>query len=121
MNVTGYPNAGLQIKADVNTTLTSFVVNNQGAADTVSLTDVSGNVLQTIPLPSGQPTYIASVSWPLTAGTSYNLILAGASNGRWAAASFPATDGSLEVDGTWGDGVVQSTFWFTFTSLQTCP
>ncbi len=122
-NISGWPSAGLRIKALKNTTLTSFVVNNQGAADTVSLTTTTGTVLQTLSTPASDTTYTATVAWSLTAGTSYDLILAGGANGRFVTySSFPQSSTGLEVDDTVDQSQgLYTSFWFTFTSLTSCP
>jgi hypothetical protein len=122
-NIGGWPKAGLRLTALKNTTLTSFVVNNQGLADTVDLTDTSGTVLQSIALPASNTTYTASVSWTLTANTSYDLILEGASNGRWVSySSYPQSSLGLEVVDTVDQSqALQTNYWFTFTSLVSCP
>jgi hypothetical protein len=123
MNISGWARAGLRITALKNTTLTSFVVNNQGAADTIDLTDTSGTVLQTIALPANSTAYTASVSWALTANTSYDLILEGGANGLWASySSFPQSSAGLEiVDTVDTSQTLQTNYWFTFTSLVSCP
>ncbi len=126
MTISGWPSSGLQLKALVNTTLTSFVFNNQGMADTVELTDATGaTVLFSLSTPASTPAYTASVSWPLAAGVSYNLINIGGpsgNNGMWASyGSFPTSDSSLQVTATWGNNTLQTSFWFTFTNLTTCP
>jgi hypothetical protein len=123
MNISGWARAGLRITALKNTTLTSFVVNNQGAADTIDLTDTSGTVLQTIALPANSTAYTASVSWTLTANTSYDLILEGSANGRWLSySSFPQSSAGLEVVDTVDTSqTLQTAYWFTFTSLVSCP
>jgi hypothetical protein len=121
-NIVSWPNAGERIKALKNTVLTSFVVHNQGAADTISLTTTTGTVLQTLSLPASNTTYTASVSWALTAGTSYDLILANGSNGQWASySSYPTSSVGLEVDDMVDTNQNLSTiYWFTFTNLTTC-
>jgi hypothetical protein len=121
--ITGWPNAGLRITALKNTTLTGFVVNNQGAADTVSLTDTGGTVLQSLSTPASDTAYTASVSWTLTSGTSYDLILANGSNGMWTSySSFPQSSTGLEVvDTVNSTQTLEPSYWFTFTSLTTCP
>ncbi len=122
----GWPNSGLRIKALKNTTLTSFVFNNQGASDTVELTTTTGSVLQSITTPASNKTFAATVSWPLVAGTSYDLISTSTSagnNGMWNNfTSYPVTGNSLEVDGMVNTSqTVDTTYWFTFTSIVTCP
>ncbi len=122
-NIGGWAKAGLRIQALQNTTLTSFVVNNQGAADVVDLTDTSGTVLQSIALPASNTAYTATVSWALTANTPYDLILEGGANGRWTAySSFPQSTAGLEVvDTVDSSQTLQPSYWFTFTSLVSCP
>jgi hypothetical protein len=122
-NIGGWPTAGLRIKALKNTTLSSFVFNNQGLADTVELTDTTGSVLQTLATPASSTAYTASVSWSLTSGTSYDLVSLNGSNGRWVSySSYPTSGTSLEVDGEVNNTqTVSTSYWFTFTNIKTCP
>ncbi len=122
-NISGWANAGLRITALQKTTLTSFVVNNQGAADKIDLTDTTGNVLQSIALPPNDTAYTANVSWALTANTSYDLILEGGANGRWVSySSFPQSSSGLQVVATIDQSqTLQPSYWFTFTNLTSCP
>jgi len=118
----GHANAGIAIVPSRNTTLTSFTVMNQSMADTINLTDSVGNILQTLAIPAGTPTYQAVVSWPLVAGTTYHLVTQLPSNGRWTSAPpYPVAGSSLAVTAGWMDNASQTAYWFSFLNLVTCP
>jgi hypothetical protein len=124
--INGWPKSGLRLTALKNTVLTSFVVNNQGTADTVYLTDTLGNVINTLSVPASNKTYTATVAWALTQGTSYDLILDGGSsgnNGMWVSySSFPQSTLGLQVVDTIDQSQnLQTAYWFTFTNLVSCP
>ncbi len=123
MAINGWPNAGLRLTALKNTTLTSFVVHNQGAADTINLTTTTGTILQTIALPANNTTFTANVAWALTQGTSYDLVLVGGVNGMWNNfSSFPQSSTGIEVVDTVDTSqTLQPAYWFTFTNLASCP
>jgi hypothetical protein len=120
--INGWPTSGLQITALSNTVLTSFVFNNQGLADTIQLQDNVGNVLFSYSVPAGSPIALpVNVSWPLQAGLTYRLVSLDTANGRWVDyLSWPTTGTQLRVNGTWGNGSLQTLYWFTFTQLKTC-
>ncbi len=119
-NIAGWPDSGLQIYAKQSVTLAGFTFNNQGLADTITLRDSGGNVLQTYNAPAGNTSQVITVNWPLTAGATYHLQSANGNNGRWTSFSgFPAENADIRVDGTWGGGSLQTAYWFTFTGLTT--
>ncbi len=122
-NLSGWATAGLRIKALKNTTLSSFEFDNQGQADTLELTDTSGTVLQSITVPANTTTFTANVSWPLTSGTSYDLVSVNGANGHWDNySSYPTSSTSLEVDSVVGNGqTTYTTWWFSFQNIKTCP
>jgi hypothetical protein len=92
---------GIGFTATVNTTLTSFVYQNQGAADTVNLYNAAGAVLNSISTPAGQTSYTASVNWALTAGQQYYLGQTDASNELYAIWGSPGpSDGQIAIDVT---------------------
>ena len=120
-NISGWPDSGIQFTPMRDTILTSFTFANQGAADTVYLVE-AGTTVQTLSTPAGDPAFSPSVFWPLQAGVTYQLLNVDGSNGRWVSyAAFPTTNGTLRVDGTWGSGTLQPSFWFTFLDLASCP
>ena len=122
-NISGWPNSGIAFHALRTGTLQSFVFNNQGLADTVTLFDVTANAtVATLATPAGNATYNPTVNWPLVSGHSYQISCANGSNGRWVIySSFPVTDAQISVDATWGGtNGTQSAYWFTFTNLITC-
>jgi PKD repeat protein len=118
----GHSNAGIVIVPNKNTTLTSFTVGNQSMADTINLTDAAGTILQALAIPANTPVFQASVSWPLTANTTYHLVTQLPNNGRWTMApAYPVAASSLAVTAGWMDGAAQSQYWFSFQNLVTCP
>lgn len=120
-NISGWADSGLQITALRNTTLTGFTFMNQGKADTINLIEGTTTV-QTISVPASTPTFTASVMWPLTAGTTYKLVSVDEANGQWVNFSgFPTGSASLRVNGTWGNDLLQTAYWFSFVNLATCP
>jgi hypothetical protein len=58
----GWAASGLEFQALSNTTLTSFVFQNQGKADTVVLTDTAGNILHSQSIPAAVNSYTANVN-----------------------------------------------------------
>lgn len=119
-NVVNWDNSGLQITALANVTLESFVFNNQGAADTIWLTDAAGSVLQTYIYGGGEAAHLATVGWSMLAGTTYHLISDDPSNGRYTSyIGNRISNAHLRVDGAWGMGALQSSAWFHFTNLTT--
>lgn len=83
-NVVNFSHTGLGFTAVANATLTSFTFQNQGLADTILLTDGSGNVLHSQATPAGMTSAIAAVSWSLVAGQTYFLMSSTLNNGRYA-------------------------------------
>lgn len=80
----GWSVTGLGFQATDNSTLTSFVYQNQGQADTIILTDAAGNVLDSINTPAGMPSLTVNVNWALSAGQQYWLLQTVASNELFA-------------------------------------
>ena len=74
--------SGLEFQALTNGTLTSFIYQNQGNADTVVLTNSQGTILDTINTPQGQTSYTANVNWSLIGGQTYWLLQDNVSGGR---------------------------------------
>lgn len=119
--ISGWPDSGLQITALRDTILTGFTFWNQGVADTITLSQ-AGTPLFTVGVPAGVNGFSPYVSWPLQAGVTYLLTNANGTNGRWENyTAWPTSSGALQVDGTWGSGALQSSYWFSFTNLTTCP
>lgn len=118
-NVSGWPNSGLSITADVDTVLRRFTFNNQGLADTVSLVRESDSVvIGSLSTPAGETTYEAIVTWPMSAGVTYHLISQEGSNGRHDPySSWPLTNSMVTVNGAWYGSALSTGYWFTFTEL----
>lgn len=79
-NGAGWTDTGIGFAALVDSTLTGFTYQNQGAADTIVLTDSVGNILDSLATPASNPSYAASVNWALTAGDQYYLLQTVVSN-----------------------------------------
>jgi hypothetical protein len=86
---TGWPYGGIGFTANVNATLTSFVFQNEGNADTIDLFNASGAVLDSVATPAGSPSIKVSVSWSLTAGQQYYLFQSTTSNAIFAGYNGP--------------------------------
>jgi hypothetical protein len=81
----GFEVTGLEFKALTDSTLTGFTFQNRGKADTVVLTDINGNILNSISTPANTTSFDASVNWSLTSGNSYWLLQTAAiSNAKFA-------------------------------------
>lgn len=117
----GWSDTGLQFTALQNVTLQSFVFQNYGANDTIKLTDTLGNILMSYAFTGSgsEQADTISVNWALTAGTTYDLISQDPNNSKWAVASFPVSNSDLQVNGGYGMGSIQSTYWFHFNDLTT--
>lgn len=120
-NISGWDNSGLQITALQNTNLYSVVFNNQGFADTVELRDSTNALITSVAIPASVPgARTVILNAPLQSGTTYRLTSVNSSNGRWTSySSWPTANAAIRVDGTWGHGSLQTSFWFTFTHLTT--
>jgi hypothetical protein len=120
-NIGGWANSGLQITALQNTRLYSVVFNNQGFADTVELRDSTNALITSVAIPASVPgARTVILNAPLESGTTYRLISVNSSNGRWTPySSWPTANAAIRVDGTWGAGSLQTSYWFTFTHLTT--
>jgi hypothetical protein len=121
--VSGYPNVGLEITALQDSTLTSFTFQNQGQADTIELTNTSlSTVYDSTTTPAGNTSYTASVSWALTAGTTYLLVDSTMNNALFADYSaFPTSDAEISVvQGYFAPYFGPTTsYWGSFNNLTT--
>ena len=127
---TNWHNSGLQIIALQDVTLDSFVFRSRGLADTISLRDSGGGILETYSVAGGDNDLLVDVDWQLSAYTTYRLIGhdADGDNLRILATgvpSFPVANSHLQVDGTFhgpgndDNGLLTTQFWAAFTNLQT--
>lgn len=116
-----FAGAGAQVTALKNTTLTSFVFENYGASDTITLRDLDGNILQSYNFTGSGTEHddVISVNWALTANTTYTLLSADPDNSKWNYYNFPVSSDDLRVDGGYGQNSIQSLYWFHFTNLTT--
>jgi hypothetical protein len=130
--------SGLGFTATVNSTLTSFVFQNQGLADTVDLVDPLGNILHQVAIGAGNPSDTVSVNWTLTAGNTYYLLQTTMSNGYfalWNAAGPSDAEIALTDTGDFsnnglasanfgygGGGALSGTInWADFNNITTTP
>ena len=123
-NMTGHSGepAGVVLKALTSSALTGFTVVNQGSSGTVSLLDTSSTVLHTLTYPASSPTYVATVAWPLVAGTTYYLVIDDANNGKDITFfGYPMSDSSLSATGAYLSGPLGSNLWIVFTDITSCP
>lgn len=131
-NVVGASHNGLGFTAVANAALTSFTFQNQGLADTILLTDGSGNVLHSQATPAGMTSAIATVSWSLVAGQTYFLMNSTFNNGRFASFNQPLPGNAhitITASGRFAGsiaGVVSNSggwtangFWATFNDITT--
>jgi hypothetical protein len=134
---TGYHYSGVGFTATVNSTLTAFTFWNEGSADTVDLVTPTGTVLDSVATPSGTSPYTATVSWSLTAGTSYYLLQSTMNNGLYAAWNQAApSDSEIALTDTGdlsqnspaaasfsygGGGGFGTQYWVDFTNITTNP
>ena len=134
---TGYHYSGVGFTATVNATLTAFTFWNEGSADTVDLVTPTGTVLDSVATPSGTSPYTATVSWSLTAGTSYYLLQSTMNNGLYAAWNQAApSDSEIALTDTGdlsqnspaaatfsygGGGGFGTQYWVDFTNITTSP
>ena len=123
----GWIYTGLSFHANQAATLTGFTFQNQGQADTVVLTDMAGNVLQSLATPGGVGAYVANVTWTLTAGADYRLLQTTASNEYWTyygGAAPSNADISLIDTGTFSydihaAGISGTDYWAAFNGITT--
>jgi PEP-CTERM motif len=126
-----YKYTGVGFTASADATLTSFVFQNQGLADTVILYNAAGTVLDSIATPSGNASYTASISWSLTSGQQYYLLQSTASNALYASygLSLPSdSDIAVTESGIFSyypppsgnfANVPANSFWTAFTDITT--
>jgi hypothetical protein len=123
-SISGWADAGLEIVALQSGQLSSFVFNNQGQADTITLRNAQNNqVVGTFNVPANSPLALTvNVNWNLQAGVTYRLTSAINNNGKWIDyTNWPTSNQYLQVNGTWGNNALQTLYWFTFTQLDFCP
>ena len=130
-NGNGWTTTGIGFVANANTALTSFTYQNQGAADTVVLTDTTGNILFSLATPVNTPSYVASVNWALISGNSYWLLQTAEANERYDRyfAALPSNaDISITQSGTFafgissavtGNGWGANEYWAGFNDITT--
>jgi hypothetical protein len=131
----GYNYSGVAFTATVNSTLTSFILQNQGQADTVVLVNSLGNVLDSVATPAGTPSDTVSVSWNLTSGSRYYLLQSTRNNALfndWGAAAPSDTQIAITDTGDFssfspdsalfnygGSGRPGTSYWADFNNITT--
>ena len=124
----GWSYAGVAFHANQDATLTGFTFQNQGQADTVVLTDLAGNILQSLVTPEGVNSFVASVAWALTGGADYRLLQVADSNAMWtygdSGVALSNPDISMTATGIFGHGVNDfgindNTYWAAFNDITT--
>lgn len=125
----GWQDTGIGFTANVASTLTSFVFQNQGLADLVILENANGTTLDSIDTPAGNASYTVDVSWALSPGTQYYLLQTTLSNSQYASwgqsapsdAQITLTDTGIfsnsTTPGTFGIGGTQ--YWAAFSDITT--
>ena len=111
----GYNFSGIGFVANVNSQLTSFTFENQGLADSVDLVDVLGNILDSVSIPSGDPSDTVAVNWFLAAGDQYYLLQSTASNGlytNWGQAAPSDTQITLTDTGDFSTSPISALFTY---------
>jgi hypothetical protein len=123
---------GLEFQAQDNSHLTSFTFQNQGQADTVDLTDAAGDILDSVVIPSGDPSDTVSVNWALASGQSYWLLQTTQSNELFQAfgSTLPSdADIAITFSGGFGDSISDTVtngegwgsneYWAAFNNITT--
>ncbi len=130
-NGSGWTTTGIGFTALANATLTSFVYQNQGAADTIILTDGAGNVLDSINTSAGNTSQLVNVNWALSNGAAYWLLQTVVSNelfGGYGQALPSNSDIQITQSGTFafsvssavtGNGWGANQYWAAFNDITT--
>jgi hypothetical protein len=129
-NEINWPYAGIGFVANVDSVLTSFVFQNQGNSDTVELLDPVGTILDSILIPGGNTSYVASVNWSLVAGHQYYLLKSTATNSLYTYWGQPGpSDTEISMtdtgifsttnDASSGIGFFGTTYWSSFNNITT--
>jgi hypothetical protein len=129
-NDSGYLVSGLGFQALDNSTLTAFTFQNQGSADTVSLTNSVGTILDSATIPASTPSDVVSgLTWSLTSGNSYYLLQTGGVNGRFGTFGFTLpSDTDIAITTTFNGGATivaalsgtdVGGFWGDFNNITT--
>jgi hypothetical protein len=119
-NEVGHVNHGIRFTALADGTLDSFLFQNQGQADLVTLETLGGVVLDSAVVPAGDPSFVVSAGWDLAAGTQYRLLGHTTSNGKFAQpVRFPQSDADLTVTAGIFSDLALSDVWGDFNNLAT--
>jgi hypothetical protein len=93
----------------------------------VVLTDLAGNILQSIATPGGVGSYVASIAWALTSGADYRLLQTTMSNDYWTFyGSAPPSNADISITSTglFGSGpqsfgISGDDYWAAFNDITT--
>jgi hypothetical protein len=134
LNIDGaaWTTTGIGFRSNIKTNLMSFVYQNQGAADTIVLTDASGNILDSVNTPAGNTSDTVSVNWALTSGDSYFLLQTVVSNELYASYGAPLpsnSDIAITLSGTFDYSIAgavansqnwgSNEYWAAFNNITT--
>ena len=126
VQVSGHSNSGIEFTALTNSTLQSFVFQNQGSADTIELQLLNHTIVYSVATPAGNTSYLASgLGWALTAGTDYYLLATDTShqptnsNGLYGSSRFPVSDADLQVNYGVFSYVGYNDAWGSFNNIVT--
>jgi len=124
----GHAYHGIDFTALTNSTLTGFLVGNQGKAEAVVLQApvASGTVFHSVSIPASSPSFtVSGLDWALTAGTEYWLVATTETNGLYATFSgFPVSDAQISVNSGVFDNFTNNettSFWGDFNNIETAP
>ncbi|MDP6542920.1 MAG: PEP-CTERM sorting domain-containing protein [Phycisphaerae bacterium] len=120
--------SGLQITTKEAITLESVVFNNQGKADTVSVTYFDGNFIErtvaSVDTPAGDMAFTVALDCSLDDNKTYFILFAEADNGKSSGAYVQSSvsNDHIIVDGAvYGRWHVPQNFWVSFTDITTTP
>jgi hypothetical protein len=125
----GYTVSGLGFQALDNSRLTGFTFQNQGHADTVSLTNSTGTILDSVSIPASTPSDAVSVNWSLTTDNTYYLLQTGGVNGLYGSFGFTLpSDADIAITTTFNGGFTVvgaigsydvGSYWGDFNNITT--
>ncbi len=112
--------SGIEFTAVDFVSLTGFVFQNQGSADTIFLKNSNGDVLETYHSPEDDISHQANVDWTLTPGQTYTLVSHNPSNGVMGDFStFPLRNFNIRINGSYDSGNLNTNKWFSFKNITT--
>jgi PEP-CTERM motif len=127
----GHTTTGIGFMALDNSHLTSFTFQNEGAADTIVLTNGAETILDSVSTPAGNTSDTVGVDWALSAGGSYWLLQTVVSNELYTpyGLALPSdSDIAITQSGVFassiaaavtGSGVLPNQYWAAFNNITT--